>query len=122
MQAVVAGEVSVVAVLEVPEGYKINKEMPVLWSVRDTTDVKVVDLKEPGPYRTTAAGHKVVMRIPVRDGVDAGEFQVTVRYGYCRDGVGGLCRIATKGWVIPVRVTADGAREIDVSTTADVVK
>jgi len=36
---------------------------------------------------------------------------LALSYGYCRDGVGGLCKLKTTRWHIPVEVTAEGKQK-----------
>ncbi len=38
--------------------------------------------------------------------------ELTVSYGYCRDGVGGLCKIKTARWQIPVEVNESADRDV----------
>jgi hypothetical protein len=33
---------------------------------------------------------------------------LSVSFSYCRDGVGGLCKLKTTRWNIPIKVSADG--------------
>ncbi len=36
-----------------------------------------------------------------------GEFQLTLNYTYCREGTGGLCKLGTLAWAVPVEISAD---------------
>jgi hypothetical protein len=33
--------------------------------------------------------------------------KLTVSYGYCRDGAGGLCKLGTLTWLVPIEVAVD---------------
>lgn len=96
--------------LDIPEGYKINKQMPVIWRAVNLGEEQGVLSVSPDadPQRTTAEGGAVKLDLPLREGAAGGQLQISVRYGYCRDGVGGLCRIATRAWRVPVEVAEGG--------------
>jgi hypothetical protein len=34
---------------------------------------------------------------------------VTLTYNYCRDGAGGLCKLGTLAWSIPIEAAAEGS-------------
>ena len=35
----------------------------------------------------------------------------TLTYSYCRDGTGGVCKLGTTTWKIPVNVSSDGEKQ-----------
>ena len=56
-------------------------------------------------------GEKVVFDVPLA--VKSGEavLKLSLSYGYCRGGTGGLCKIATNVWKIPVEISTDAKAE-----------
>ena len=54
-----------------------------------------------------AEGMTVRFTLPLAASAGKGEFKVTISYGYCRDGAGGLCKLGTLTWLVPIEVAAD---------------
>lgn len=110
-----ADALKVAIALDIPEGYKINREMPVAWQATNVGSEQGVLKITDDESQTTAAENQVVrLRLPLTTEAKSGQIQITVRYGYCRDGVGGLCRISTRSWRIPVTMDAGGETEITI--------
>ena len=113
-----AKEIGIQIPLDIPEGYKINKEMPVMWQVTNVDD-KAAVIQVPkwsAPARTSAEGTTVRLSLPLNQAVSQGQMQLVVRYGYCRDGVGGLCKMTTKAWRIPLFLDPAGVTNLTISS------
>ena len=50
-----------------------------------------------------------------------GTYLLSLRFGYCRDGVGGLCKQHTAQWKIPIQIAADGKMK-QISLALDLSK
>ncbi len=111
-------EIAFEIALDIPEGYKLNKKMPILWLAENAGEGDgVLAIAAPPKSSTTTTKDSIVrIKVPVRDGITEGQVQVSLRYGYCRDGVGGLCKISTKAWRVPVTLEPNGADKLVIST------
>ena len=72
----------------------------------------------------SSAGSNGTLTVPVPLAAQTGKatLELTVSYGYCRDGIGGLCKIKTARWRIPVEVTESADRdviELEIEKPAD---
>ena len=48
-----------------------------------------------------------VFNVPLAAKSGQAVLKLTLTYGYCREGKGGLCKLGTTSWKIPVEVSAD---------------
>jgi hypothetical protein len=48
------------------------------------------------------------VKIPLAAAAGQGEYEVMLVVPYCREGVGGLCRLGQRTYRLPLVVTADG--------------
>ncbi|MCP6755896.1 hypothetical protein NL533_30200, partial [Klebsiella pneumoniae] len=46
--------------------------------------------------------------IPLAAQTGETKLALSLSFSYCRDGVGGLCKLKTSKWNIPIKVSADG--------------
>jgi len=119
-QTVAAGETLQIEVaFALPEGYKLNALAPL--QVRLAGDgakdlLAPEDLKK--RHRAKIDGDKAVVSIPLARRTGKGPVEVALSFGYCRDGVGGLCKVKTARWLLPLEL-ADGAPQSAVRLTAD---
>ena len=96
--------------LKVPAGYKLNTLAPVsyrLAAAGEQSLVAAASLGERIQIEAPAEGTIVRFSVPLASPTGKGELKITVSYGFCRDGAGGLCRLGTLTWLIPVEVAAD---------------
>ena len=96
--------------LKVPAGYKLNSLAPVsyrLAAAGEQSLVAAASLGERIQIEAPAEGTTVRFSVPLASPTGKGELKITVSYGFCRDGAGGLCRLGTLTWLIPVEVAAD---------------
>lgn len=100
--------------LDIPEGYKINKEMPVVWQATNVDDAAAVIRGSDSPAKTAAENKLVRLQIPLNQEMKQGQMQLMIRYGYCRDGVGGLCKMTTKAWRIPLILDDSGSAKVTI--------
>jgi thiol-disulfide isomerase/thioredoxin len=103
------------AALRVPDGYKLNKLAPLTYRVNAAQEQKLVardDLGQRNAVELPEEGLLVKFDLPLAARTGKGELQVTLSYGYCRDGTGGLCKLGTLTWLVPVEVTADAKQNV----------
>ena len=58
---------------------------------------------------STSEGTTTTLAIPTAKKTGEATLLLSVTYGYCRDGNGGVCKVATSHWKIPV-LLKDGAK------------
>ena len=64
-----------------------------------------------------ADGSQLTFRVPLTSRSGKGELQITVNYGFCRDGAGGLCKLGTASWSVPLElVESDGESVVRLET------
>ncbi len=109
--------VTVTVELALPESYKLNAAFPAAATVTaEGGGQSVIDLQATGKrIRTRAGDGTVSFSLPLTG--DAGETSVGIalQYGYCREGKGGLCKVQTARWVLPLRVSEEGSETIRLS-------
>lgn len=112
-QSVAAGEnLAFEAALSIPDGYKLNKLAPLTYRVKADGNQSLVAASEIG-HRTEIEppddGTLVKFTVPLAAREGKAQLLVTVNYGFCREGAGGLCKIGSVTWSVPVEV-APGAK------------
>ena len=92
-----------------PEGYKLNELLPVSFKLVASSKQSLV-AAETLNVRDEATSEGAIARfsIPTQSKTGTGAFQLSVTYGYCRDGNGGVCKVGTSHWKIPVSLTEKG--------------
>jgi sugar lactone lactonase YvrE/thiol-disulfide isomerase/thioredoxin len=121
-QRVAAGKtVEFEAALTIPPGYKLNKLAPISYrlSAAGTQSLVAAEiLGERNEIDVPDDGTTVKFALPLASPTGKGELKVTVTYGYCRDGAGGLCKLGKLSWLVPIEVAAD-AEESVISLSAE---
>jgi thiol-disulfide isomerase/thioredoxin len=122
-QTVAAGETLDIEVeLKLPEGFKLNKLFPVSYKLKAVGDQQLVAAGELNVRkRATADGTTVTVKLPLAAQTGAATLELSLSFGYCRNGVGGLCKIKTVRWQIPIKLAAD-AKQKTVKLEADATK
>lgn len=117
-QKVASGDVmNLVVDLQIPEGYKLNELAPLRAKIIATGSQSLIAEEHLGTSikgkadRTTA-----IFAIPLVASEGSAQLQLSVTYSFCRGGVGGLCKLHTSRWSIPIEVAADGAATIKLQT------
>ncbi len=107
--------------LNLPEGYKLNKLAAVTYRLKADDGQKLIAAKRlHARQRAKAEGATATVTVPLVKKTGKATLELAVTYAFCRDGVGGLCKLKTASWRIPVEVAADGQqRAIKLSTSAE---
>jgi len=110
LQSVVSGESLRIKVgLTFPESYKLNKLAPVTYKLSNQSEPGLISADEiDARKKATVDGDTVDITIPLSKASGKTSFDLALTYVYCRDGTGGLCKLKTARWRIPVEVSADG--------------
>jgi sugar lactone lactonase YvrE/thiol-disulfide isomerase/thioredoxin len=121
-QRVAAGQqLEFEAVLTLPEGYKLNPLAPITYRLAAGGEQSLVaaqSLGERNEIEFPAEGTTVRFAVPLASKTGKGELKLAVSYGYCRDGAGGLCKLGTLTWLLPIEVAADAKQSVIKLTSA----
>jgi len=108
-QTITAGDAVRIEVgFQLPDGYKLNEDVPLKYSleaVEDQTLIAAEQLKKRQTAELQDAKAVVALPLAVRSG--RAVLKLTLTYGYCREGKGGLCKLGTTSWKIPLEVAND---------------
>ena len=99
--------------LKVPAGYKLNKEFPTSYRLSATGKQSLVPataLNRRQKITLPESGESATFEIPLTGSPGAGQFQLSLSYGYCRDGANGICKLHTATWSLPIEVTEPAAK------------
>ena len=103
--------------LQIPEGYKLNPLAPVRARlVADGKQSLVAEENLGRSIKGTIEGSKASFAIPLAAADGTAVFEIAVTYSYCRGGIGGLCKIHTARWSVPIEIAADGAKTLPLKT------
>jgi thiol-disulfide isomerase/thioredoxin len=105
---------------KLPAGYKLNQLAPVSCRLRANSPTDLVaagDLAK--HHRALVQEHKAVVSIPLTRKSGEALLDTSLSFGYCRDGVGGLCKLGTAHWTVPIELSPDAKQKV-VSLTAEV--
>ena len=98
--------------LAFPEGYKLNTLAAATYRLAADGPQTLVAADELGQRQELAVdGEAATAEIPLAEMSGTGKFRLSVTYPYCREGAGGLCKLKSVEFVIPLEVGAEGAPE-----------
>ena len=103
------------ASLQIPEGYKLNKLAPMIYRVNAAADQPLVAAAELGARNAIEPpdeGQVVNFDVPLAARTGKAELKVTLSFGYCREGSGGLCKLGTQSWLVPVEVLLEAKLKV----------
>tara|TARA_R110002072_G_scaffold302999_3_gene491124 strand:+ start:59722 stop:61914 length:2193 start_codon:yes stop_codon:yes gene_type:complete len=117
-QKIAATDVMTLAVeLQIPEDYKLNDLAPLRAKIVASSQQSLIAEERLGKsIKGKADGTTAIFEIPLAASEGSAQLQLSVTYSFCRGGVGGLCKLHTSRWSLPIEVTADGAATINLKT------
>jgi hypothetical protein len=102
-----------------PEGMKLNKDAPAKFKLTPTGKAS---LFAPDRIKSRIAGkidgEAVTLDVPLAAKEGQGTYEVSLTYVYCRDGKGGLCKLETTRWKLPLELSPDGKGVVELTSTA----
>jgi hypothetical protein len=105
---------------KLPAGYKLNKEAPLSCRLRAVEPTELIAKSQLSKrHHVTQEEGKASVSIPAAHKSGRALLEVALSFTYCRDGVGGLCKLATTRWTVPVEVAPTGGAA-SVPLTAEV--
>jgi len=103
-----------------PDGYKLNESAPASCRLRTKSSTDVIAPAELARHHRADLGkHKAVVTIPLSHKSGEAAFDVSLSFTYCRDGVGGICKLGSGHWTVPIEFATD-AKQTGVNLTATV--
>ena len=123
LQTVAAGDkLSIEIAMKLPEGFKPNKLAPVFYRVKAVGDTNLIAAKDLNVRKkATVKGSTAIITLPLAAKTGSATLELSLSFTYCREGVGGLCKLKTARWLIPVKI-ADDAKQKSIRLTADATK
>ncbi len=120
-QTVAAGKTAAVAAtLSLPEGYQLNPQFPVSVTIVSQEGDGVVDPTAVGQrIAAKAEGDVVRFALPLTATQGTGTLRLSLSYGYCREGKGGLCKVGRSVWSLPLTVAESGADAVSLSAKVE---
>jgi DNA-binding beta-propeller fold protein YncE len=117
-QKIAAGKTLTLAVdLQIPEDYKLNELAPLRAKIIANGQQSLIAEENLGKtIKGKADGTTAVFAIPLAAAEGSAQLQLSVTYSFCRGGVGGLCKLHTSRWSLPIEVATDGAVTIKLQT------
>ena len=101
-----------------PGEYKLNKLAPANCRLQVLEGAELFKSGEDSRSHAAIEGDKAVVIVPLTGKAGKGMLEATLTYTYCREGVGGLCKLGTARWTVPVEVASD-AKQTAVKLIAD---
>jgi len=120
-QRVTAGDaLRIEFALKLPAGYKLNKLAPVRCKLgtQQPTELFAASVLAKSHSAEVEEGRAVVS-VPLAAKTGKADLDVSLSFNYCRDGVGGLCKLGRLKWSVPVEIAAD-AKQNGVHLSAEV--
>ncbi|MFO1094192.1 MAG: thioredoxin-like domain-containing protein [Planctomycetaceae bacterium] len=103
---------------ELPEGFKLNPEGPVKFTLTPVGNASLVAIdKSPLRGDATKGENEATFTLPLSAKSGTGTYDLTLTYTFCHEGKGGVCRFAKQAWRVPVEVAADAEAD-SVTLTA----
>lgn len=117
-QKIASGKVMNLSVdLQIPEGYKLNKLAPLRAKILANGKQTLIAEETLGrTIKGSADENTATFVVPLAATEGSAELELSVTYSFCRDGIGGLCKLHTSRWSLPIEVTANGARTVQLQT------
>jgi thiol-disulfide isomerase/thioredoxin len=107
---------------KLPPGYKLNKDAPITCRLRQAQDGTLLSADQlTKRHHATLKGAKASVLLPahLESGAGQAQLEVALSFTYCRAGVGGLCKLGSGRWTVPIQVSSTGG-DSSVRLTADV--
>jgi hypothetical protein len=115
-QRVAAGDTLTFEIsLDPPKGYKLNKLSPISYRLTSEGDQMLLAPEQLGVRQSVElpkAGNVVTLQVPLSAKSGAAQLHLTVNYGYCRSGKGGLCKLGAEAWSVPVEIAPDATESV----------
>ncbi len=110
-------KVSLRVQLALPDGFKLNEEAPMSYSIRTVGGSgaeALVKLPE-RPVRVNPPARELAIPLQLAGKEGRGTLELRLNYYPCHAGAAGACYVATVLWRIPFEIAPDGASQVELS-------
>ncbi len=96
--------------LAIPKGFKLNPRASIIFRATGAKSQKVVANRDLGKRRKAkpTGPSSATASLALTGQAGKATIEVAVSYQVCRDGIGGLCKLLTSRWTIPLTAGDDG--------------
>lgn len=96
-----------------PAEYKLNADFPVKCKVLSDGNAGLIAAEQQNaPLEVTIGADKISFKVPAAKKSGKADLVLSLAYGYCRDGSGGLCKIDMVKFKVPVELGAGDAKTV----------
>lgn len=108
-QTVKAGKAATIKVkLHLPGDYKVNPLFPAAFQLKAKDGQNLVVAEQlAGKQKATAQDKTASLELSLTGNTGSTPLEIALTYGYCREGKGGLCKVRTARWNVPLSVMED---------------
>lgn len=100
------GELTFKIAFKFEDDYKLNKLAPVAYKLSAVGTQSLIDPSQLNKRKKADSDDSsATVTLPTTGQEGTVNLELSVSYQYCRDGVGGVCRISNKKWMIPVKLS-----------------
>lgn len=98
---------------QLPEGFKLNRMSKVTYKLEAAGEQSLIAAEHLKTRKTADAKESsAIATVPLAQKDGEAKLILSVTFGYCRDGVSGVCKIKTARWNVPIKVSADGKSNV----------
>jgi hypothetical protein len=98
---------------KLPDGYKLNKSAPASCRLRSGSSTDLITPAELARHHRAELGNnRALVTIPATHKSGKAVFDVSLSFTYCRDGVGGICKLGSAHWTVPIEFAADAKQSV----------
>ncbi|MBP90098.1 MAG: hypothetical protein CMJ64_25890 [Planctomycetaceae bacterium] len=108
------GKITLRVSLQLPEGWKINKLAPCSYSLEAAGDSGPIDRKSLGLKKLDKPAGEFTVTIPA-NGIGKDVLKLGMNYYYCQSSGGGLCKVGSVQWTVPLEISAQGSAELSLN-------
>lgn len=117
-------KLTLVFAVKLPDKYKLNPNFPHRYRLATTDEQTFLNKKHfRGKPQVSDDGKSLTAELPLSKADGTATFQLSLTFGYCRDGKGGLCKLRTVRWKLPLKVDdKQGRTQLTLSVDAEGAK
>ena len=99
------GKLTLAFFVKMPEDYKLNASFPHRYRLSTTDTQSFLDKRHlRGKPQVAPDGKSLLAEVPLAKAEGSATFHLSLTFGYCREGKGGLCKLRTVRWKLPLKV------------------
>ncbi|MBB76936.1 MAG: hypothetical protein CMJ75_20720 [Planctomycetaceae bacterium] len=102
------GKITLQVDLQLPEGWKINEQAPLIYYLKAAADAGPVDRSALGKQQVEKPAASFTVTLPVTASGDE-QVSLSMNYFYCQTGGEGLCRVGSVVFTVPLQISDSGS-------------